>query len=488
MTSKFAGLAKSSLIYSFGGFGGTIVGVFLIPVYTRVFSPEEYGVAELVGTTVLFLNLFLLSGLDSATGRYYADTQEDQDRRLTASTAFMFLAAFSIAVAVFILCLSADTSVLLFGKTHYSTLVMVAAAGLPFYLIFSFCQNLLKFRFQPMAYIVAGTGCFMLQISLTIYLVAISKSGLLGIYIANLIAFAIFSVIGYWLTRQSYSLIFSVKRLRELLSFGIPLVPLALAHYVMSYSGRFILKYYSDLHEVGLYGIGCRLASVISLLVFGFQNAWGPFVYATYKDKDAKQIFSKAYDYLSTVVCVVILLLSLFAEEMLSIFATEPYRAAYKIFPLIGGSIVAYTFGAYFSVGIGIAKKNIHMTWAGSVAAVIHLILNGALIPSMGMTGAALATLLSFVLLGAILMRISQKYYPIPYRLKSNVAMYVVAGSLILFTYTFLPCDLSFRSISIKLSFFFMFMTVPFLLKLVGWKEVHFLRGFFASIGNRYLK
>ena len=487
MTSKFSGLAKSSLIYSLGGFGGTFVGIFLVPVYTRIFSPEEYGVIDLVGTTVLFLNLFLVSGLDSAVGRYYVDTKEDRDRRLTSSTALIYLTVISTAIVFFLAYVSSDLSSLLFRDSHYSTLVAIALAGIPFVLIFSFCQGLLKFRFQPVTYVVTTIGCFMLQISLTIYLVVISRAGLIGIYIANLITFIAFSIIGVWLTRQSYLPIFSAKRLKELLYFGAPLVPFSLAHYIMTYSDRYFLRYFSDLHEVGLYGIGYRLASVMSLVMFGFQNAWGPFVYSTYRDRDAKQIFSRTYDYVSIVICVFILLLSLFAEEILVIFTTEQYREAYKVVPLIGGSIVAYTLGAYFAVGIGISKKNIHMTWAGGVAAIINLGLNYALIPHLGMIGAALATIVSFLLLGAILMTVSQRYYPIPYRFKSNVAMYVIVSSFILFSYAFIASDLSFRSVSLKLSLFSGFLAVPFLLKLLGLREIHFLKDTFVSLKSRYL-
>lgn len=488
MAGKFAGLVKSSLIYSLGGFGTTSVGILLVPVYTRMFSPEEYGVVDLLGTTILFLNLFLVSGLDSAVGRYYADTQEVRDRRLTSSTALLYLTTISIAIVLFFVYRSSDFSCLLFGNSNYSNLITIALIGIPFLLIFSFCQVLLRFRFQSMTYVVTTIGCFVIQFSLTIYLVVIAQAGLLGIYVAHLMTFVVFSMIGLWLTRQSYLPIFSLKRLKELLHFGVPLVPLSLAYYIMTYSDRYFLKYFSDLHEVGLFGVGHRLASVMSLVVVGIQNAWGPFVYSTYKDGDAKEVFSRTYDYLSTVVCVVLLLLSLFAEEILLIFTTEQYREAYKVVPLIGGSIVAYTLGAYFAVGIGIAKKNIHMTWAGSVTAIIKLGLNYALIPPLGIVGAGLATMISFVLLGTMLMTVSQRYYPIPYRFKSNVAMYLIVGCIILFTYRFVHCDLSFRIVTLKTSLFLVFLIIPFLLKLVGWKEVQFLRDTFASIRKREMK
>lgn len=479
---------KDSFIYSLGGFAGQFVGVFLVPVYTRIFSPDDYGIIDLIATVTFFLNFFLILGLDSATGRYYVDAVGDDDRKLTTSTTLYYLIAFTFFTVLLLISFSKEITAAIFGDSGNSFILTIALAAIPFSVLFASCQSLLKFRFQPIAFASLSIASLLIQISLTIYLVVYMRIGIIGIFIARLVTMVLFSVIGLWLTRDSYSRTFSFKRLKELLYFGIPLVPLSLAHYIMTYSDRYFLRYFIGLNEVGQYGVGYKLASVMGLLVFGFQTAWGPYVLSTYKSKEARRVFSKIYDYASITICVAFLLLSLFAKEILLIFATGDYVEAYKVVPFLVASIATYTFGGYFAIGIGIAKKNIHRAWGGAVAALINLGLNYLLIPPLGMIGAAIATIISFLVLGVILMRISQIYYRVEYRFRANFAMYIIAVLLVIIAYRFIPSGLKFEIISLKLGMLAGFLSVPFMLRLVDNEEIRYLVSTFKWSRKSYVK
>lgn len=418
--------------------------------------------------------------MDSATGRYYVDAEEDDDRKLTASTALYYLIGLSFFSVLLLICFSKEITAVVFGDSANSLFLTVALAAIPFSVLFASCQNLLKFRFQPVAFAATSISSLLIQISLIIYLVVYMRLGIIGIYIARLLTMVLSSGIGLWLTRDSYSRTFSFRRLKELLYFGMPLVPLSLAHYIMTYSDRYFLRYFFGLNEVGLYGIGYKLASVISLLLFGFQKAWGPYVLSTYKGKEARRVFSKIYDYASIAICVAFLLLSLFAKEILLIFTTADYVEAYKVVPFVVASIATYTFGGYFAFGIGIAKKNIHRAWGGAVAALINLGLNYMLIPPLGMIGAAIATVISFLVLGVVMMHISQRYYRVEYKFKANFVMYLITATIILIAYKLLPSGLTFESICLKLGLLAGFLVVPFVLGLVSLKEI----GYIANVGR----
>jgi O-antigen/teichoic acid export membrane protein len=304
----------------------------------------------------------------------------------------------------------------------------------------------------------------------------------------NLIAFVVFSGVGLWMTRSSYAFVFSSERLKELLHFGVPLVPLSLAHYVMTYSDRYFLRHFSGLNEVGLYAVGYRLASVVGLLVFGFQSAWGPFVYSTYKEKEAKEVFARTFDYASVVVCFAILVLSLFSREVLSVFTTADYVEAYAVIPFISASIAAYGFGACFGIGIGIAKKNIHRAWGGMLAAVLNLGLNYLLIPHSGMVGAAVASLVSFLLLDVILMIISQRYYHVEFRFGVNLLMYLTTAVFVFVGLRFFPSVLTWQALGTKVALLAVFVPVPIFLKLIGTKELRAIWSVIASGTGRTFK
>jgi len=474
--NKLKRLLKDSLIYGLGRISGSIISIFLVPIYTRIFSPHDYGIIDLIATVVAFLNLFLLLGIENGVARYYVDAKENKDKKLTASTGLFFITAFSFVVIPILILFSKKLSFLIFESRTYSLFLTVALSTIPFYILFYYFQNMLKWRFQPTFFTITSVGLLLLQTSLTVYLVVSLKIGIIGIYIAQLIGLFVFSIIGFSLTKSSYSILFSFKRLRGLLSFGTPYLPLSISYYIMTYSDRYFLRYFHGLGEVGLYGIGYKVASLITLLTVGFQSAWGPFVYSVYKDKDGRKIFSKVFDYFCIISCFAVLILSIFSHEILKIFATEKYFEAYKVIPFIAVSIVAYTLGPYFSIGIGISKRTIHKGWTGILAALMNIGLNILFIPHYGMIGAAIATILSFSILGVVQMLISQRFYPVGYNFKSNFIMYFIASLIIFIVYRFLPAKLTFTSIGLKFCLLMGFASVPFLLRLIGKKEIDYIK------------
>jgi O-antigen/teichoic acid export membrane protein len=476
MAINLSNLLQNSLIYSLGGLAGTAVGVLLVPLYTRVFSPSQYGVIDLTTTVTTFLSIALMLGFDSAVGRYYADALDEQDRKLTASTGLFFLTSLAAVSLLPISLFSQQLAKLIFGDSAYGGLLLVAAAFTFFNVLLSSFQTLLKFRFQPIAFAAVSIGTLLLQVGLTLYLVVFCRAGIIGVYTARLVATAVFSVVGFWLTRSSYCVRFSFVRLRGLLAFGVPLIPLSISYYVMMYASRYFLKAFHGLHDVGVYGIGYNVASLIGLVVVGFQHAWGPFVYSTYKEERAKSSFSKAYDYASVAVSLAVVALSLFATEILAIFTTSEYAEAYKAIPFIAASIAAYTLGGYFSVGIGIAKRNIHRAWGGLLAASVNLGLSYALVPSLGIVGGGVATLTSFIVQGVILMSVSQRCYRVEYRFRRNVAMYFVTGLLVLLGYRLFRSNLTPINVLLKLTMLGGFAVVPFLLGLVSVSDLKAIR------------
>ena len=481
MISKLLRLSKESLIYSLSGFAGRFIGIFFVPIYTRIFSPDQYGIIDLIATMTSFITLFLIMGLDSAVARYYVDAENDEDKKLTASTGLFYSIFCSFFVILILISLSRKVSAILLGESVNSIFLTVALAAIPFSVLSSYCLNMMKWRFQPSLYAATSIGSLLLQVSLTVYLVVLRRMGILGIYIAQLVTTFVFSVIRFFLTKSSYSLVFSLKRVKELVYYGVPLVPLSLAYYIMTYSDRYFLRHFSGLDEVGLYGIGYRLSSAIGLIVMGFQHAWGPFVISTYKDTDAKETFAKTYDYVAIVICFAVLVLSLFSREVLRVFTTPKYFGAYVVVPFIAASVAAPTLGGYFAVGIGIAKKTIHRAWSSGVAAAINLILNIVLIPRFGMIGAAIATIVSLIVLGMISILISQRYYHVDYKFSKHFVMYFIAALTIFITYRLLPVGLTFLSIGPKLALLMGFMVLPFLLRLIGKREINYVRSFLVK-------
>ena len=227
--SKLRRLGTESLTYSLSNFAGHFIWIFLVPIYTRIFSPEEYGVIDLIATVISFLTLFLYMGLDSATGRYYADSENDRDRRLTASTTLFYLIGLAFVVVIIAVFFSRQLSELIFKNPAYDQILLVAIVTIPFSLISGNCLILFRFRFESTRFAITAITSLLFQTGLSIYLVVFLRVGVIGIFIGGLVNAVMFSCINLWLTRSSFAIVFSITRLRELVWFGLPLIPLSLA-------------------------------------------------------------------------------------------------------------------------------------------------------------------------------------------------------------------------------------------------------------------
>jgi len=485
MITKLTRLLKESALYSLNAIASPFIGIILVPIYTRIFSPDEYGIIELITTITVLLTIFLIAGLENGIGRYYVDTGSPDDKREIASTGISYLALTALIVITVLMAFSNYLNSLLFHSGDYSTVLLVALACVPFMVLVSSFANLLRFRLQPLRAVLLALGTLLLQTGLIIIFVVILNRGMIGIYVATLITQFVFAVVGFIMTRDSYSLVFSSTRLKQILSFGLPYLLLSICYFIVTSSDRYFLNYFWGLSEVGIYGIGYKLASVIGIAVMGFQFAWGPFIYSTYKDEDARRTFARVFDYVSIAACILLLGLSLFSRELLYIFATAQYFEAYKVVPFISAGLIIYTLGGYFSIGVGIAKKTIHMAWTGVVAALVNLSLNWLLIPRFGMLGAAVSAVIAFFVLAVLLMIISQRLYKVPYRFGVNGIMYFITASVIAVAYLFLIDKISWLNAGLKTLLLLGFLAIPFALKLLGVAEVKYLYGLVTRTAKR---
>src|SRR5689334_11808469 len=71
MTSRLRQLGRDSLIYGVGAIAAKGIVFFLLPVYTRIFSPADYGVIEMLTVIASLLSALLVMGMDSAQSFYF---------------------------------------------------------------------------------------------------------------------------------------------------------------------------------------------------------------------------------------------------------------------------------------------------------------------------------------------------------------------------------------------------------------------------------
>jgi O-antigen/teichoic acid export membrane protein len=159
----------------------------------------------------------------------------------------------------------------------------------------------------------------------------------------------------------------------------------------LNLSGRYFLKHFSTLHEVGPYASSYRFGEIIWLVVWAFQLAWPTFLFSNRQSPTAKQLYSRVTTYYIAVMAFIWLGISVFAREVIVLMAAPSFHEAYRVVPLIALASLLHGVAFLGAVGISPEKKTIYHPFIAGAAALLNLGLNYAWIRTYGMMGAAYA-------------------------------------------------------------------------------------------------
>jgi O-antigen/teichoic acid export membrane protein len=218
--------------------------------------------------------------------------------------------------------------------------------------------------------------------------------------------------------------------------FGVPLVPTALFLWITNFSDRFFLvKLFGETAadgtaEAGLYSVGVRIASAMVLLLTAFRTAWPAFAYSIRDDDEARRTYAYVLSYLTVICAWVALALTLASPWLVDALSNDTFSSASRVVGPLAFSTVAYA--AYIVVAIGVGRtRRTQFNWViTGVAAVVNIALNVALIPTYGMMGAAIATVVAYTVMAVGMAWWSQRVYPVPYQWRRVATAALVAVGL----------------------------------------------------------
>ena len=428
-------LLSDSLIYGLSGIVTSFIGVFLIPIYTKVFDPADYGVIALLGTTGNILFLLTIFNLDNAAAVWFWSNTEDRERRATFSSWFWFLFCISVVVALAFIILPGFWSQLILRTTHYEYLIRLFGVTVLFGSFQKIVNIWYRMKRMPLHAVGFALGLSLITIGLNILFIIHLKWGLKGTYSAQSIS-ALLGFVGCVVVlRKNLSLsFFSMSRLKEMLVFSLPLLPSSLMFWLMNSASSYFLSFYSTKSEIGLYMMGSMIAGVFNLVIWAFMQAWGPFAMSISKSEEAKSIYSNILELYFVIGLLAVFFIAFFAEDILRVFTNERYLGSKHVIFILSASILFQGIPQILSIANAITRNNVSYAQAVIVGSLLTVILFNIFIPWFGKEGAAIS-----VLLGNIVVPIYhgvkvQRSYPIPYNFKRMVralgiiAMFLVIG------------------------------------------------------------
>lgn len=441
-------LAGETAIYGLSSIVGRLLNYLLVPLYTEVFAPEEYGVVTHLYAWVGFLMVLFVYRMETAFFRF--GTAEGQ-REQAFSTAFWSVSATTVVFASAIIFFSGNLAGLLEYSPGQSVYFAIFGLVLAFDSLseiplarlrldnrpkrFAFVRmtniglniffNLFFLMFCPWA-LAQGDGFFLSGFIQKIYT---PEFGVGYIFLSNLIASAaMFLLLLPEIRRIEWS--FDGQLWRRMFAYSAPLVLAGMAGIVNEVADRQLLLELLPgtvefrRGEVGIYSACYKLAILMAMFTQAFRYAAEPFFFANANKENAKSIYAEVAKYFAIAGAFVFLAVTSYLPILKHFIRSEEYWAGLGVVPIL---LMANLFlGLYYNISIWYkltdqTKMGAYIALGG---AAITIGLNVILIPHIGYMGSAWATLACYMSMTWAAWFFGKKHFPINYNWK-KIGMYI---------------------------------------------------------------
>lgn len=439
-------LFKHTFIYGIATVLPRVLTVLLTRLYTDKLPTDEYGVVNLVFAYMVFFNVVLSYGMETAFFRFMNKNDKRSDVQSTALTMLLVSSLFFLAIAFpFREAIASFINV----KTEYVSyaigiLFLDALVVIPFAWLRN-NEKPLKYSFLKIFNVVIN-----LSLNLFFFLMLpsliqndtnqflnwayLGDANITYIFIANFAASLITLILLlplYW----NIGLAIKTSVLKQMLRYGLPILIAGIAFAINEHFDKILLERLLPpsiaKSELGIYSACYKLGVFMTLFVTAFKLGVEPFFFSNASNKDAKQTYANITLYFTIFASVILLGVVVYVDLFKQILiADEAYWGAIVIVPII---LLANLFlGLYhnLSVWYKITDRTLYGAYISVFGALVTLVMNFVLIPVIGYVGSALATLAAY---GAMMLTsylLGQKNYPVPYDLKKIGAYLFLAIGL----------------------------------------------------------
>jgi O-antigen/teichoic acid export membrane protein len=426
LASQMRRLVRHSAIYGIGGLVSRILATILLPLYTHYLPPSAFGQVEIVTAATAVLAIVLQMGIASAFFRFYFDAKEAAEKLTVVRTSFWFTMAMS-TVGLVLGALFAGPISHWIGLGHQPWLVRAGAVGLWAQTNYQQLTALFRVEERSTAYAIASVANVLVTVAAMVLFVAVFHWGAVGLVVGNFTGtLAVYLALVAYRTEQ-LGPEFDRSLLRRMQKFGMPLVPSALALWMINFIDREFVSWYKGNAEVGVYSAAVKIASVITLVLIAFGTAWPAFAYSIEDDREARRTYSFVLTYLLAFASWAALALGALAPWWTELLTDPKYQRAEKGIALLAFAGAIYAGYTVLAIGSGRARRT-QLNWVVSgVGAVVNVALNFWLVPRYGMVGAAISTVAAYAVLFAGMTVYAQHVYPVAYQWR-RVATVVAAA------------------------------------------------------------
>jgi O-antigen/teichoic acid export membrane protein len=402
---------RDSIVYSFAIILHRSLNFILVLLFVSGLSKANYGTYELYISILTFSSLIIALELAQGCGRLINEVNSLQKNMIFSMSfytiiflglAFLTISSFGLLDSLWFY---------LFSEKIKIAPLFYAVVNIPFFALFTFLQIQLRWEFRRFAYLFSSLLPLFLFLLFISYLVIFLELSLSLLFLGNLIMNVLGCLISIYLLRTRFTLNFDFSLYKKILNFSLPFIPASILLIAILITDRFMLDWFLDRSQVGEYSFAYRISNIAVLTFAGIQSALSPLIMKYHDSLNFRKEFNNILHIFLTYSHIFLFGLLLLIPSFLNYFSTfQAYESSLVVLIyLIPALFLSQIY--IFLPGPVIAKKTSVYIYVNLISFLANICLNFFLIPRFGLVGAAISTLITYVVSISLLLIFSRNFF-----------------------------------------------------------------------------
>lgn len=401
--NKYFQLILNTSLFALGNLGSKFIVFILMPLYTNALTTTEYGISELVITGTNLLIPFVSVSIQDATLRFVLDKNYKSGEVL--NNTILIIAIGSIVTCILYPFIGLYKAI--DGWTQYFLILTIV------YMVRNALSIYLKAIGKTKLFAIDSILYTLLLMISNIVLLTVVKLGLKGYFYAIII-----STVGSIIILCIFGNVFgsckkervNKKLLKEMVIYSLPMVFNNISWWIINSSDKIMIEYFDSASASGIYSVASKIPSILTTLTNIFNQAWIISSVSEYDTTRDGKFYSRTFTVFNCMLVMVSSGIVLIIKPFMQIYVGANFVESWQYIPLLLLGSIFQSYAAFFGAIYTSAKKNVSIMSTTLIAAVINIVLNAILIPTIGIQGAVIATAVAYFVVFVFRMIDSQKY------------------------------------------------------------------------------
>ena len=394
MVSRERNLVKNTAILAIGQLSSKVFTFLLLPVYTSLLSPNDFGKIDAVQTVISLLLYFVTLQIENAIFRFLIEYRNKENIQISYVTSALVVLLVMIGISI--------TLIIFLNYIFIFPYIKLIIALIFIQSLYLFISNLARGLGNNTDYSIASFLITVSSLISNILMIVIFKYGavsiLLSLAISNLIGFIyLFYRIKIWKLIKPKNI--DIVKINEMLRYSLPLIPNAISWWIANMSDRLIVIYFLGTMYNGIYAAANKIPTIYTTIFVVFNTAWAESVSLAINDSDRnvyiESMMNNSFKLFSFMNMGIILCVSIFFDYLIGNQYSEAYNQIFILLLAIFVNSLCSLLGGI----LGGLKNTYVIGWTTVIGAVINAVINLFFIKMIGLYAASISTLISYIII-----------------------------------------------------------------------------------------